>query len=257
MTAPLIARLDADVALERWDDIPAAELDSGTPVQNGYFYVDDKANGLMAGVWDCTAMTTVMAPYPVNEFMILLDGEVTMIEENGRETLVRAGESFIIPKGLPCRWRNDVYVKKFFVIFEDKSGRIHTDIGKFGVIKPDPQGMLAPAAPPAADSLLGPVPDWSDHTWFTDATGQWRVGTWRSTAFHRKPETIARHELMHILEGSVTLPDGKGGTQRFAAGDTLMAPLGAMYEWDSAEPVRKLYCSFTPDAAAARAAVTE
>lgn len=36
-----------------------------------------------------------------------------------------------------------------------------------------------------------------------------------------------------------------------------MAPLGASYEWDSAEPVRKLYCSFTPNAAAARAAVAE
>jgi uncharacterized cupin superfamily protein len=253
MTAPLIERFDANVALERWDEIPAEEVESGSPVQNGYIYVDDKENGLMAGVWDCTAYTTVMAPYPVNEFMILLEGEVTMIEKNGRETLVRAGESFIIPKGLPCRWKQDVYVKKFFVIFDDKSGMIHTDIDKVGVIKPDPLGRLAPAAPPPADTLLGSVPDWSDHTWFTDATGQWTVGTWRSTAFHRKPGPIARHELMHILEGAVTLPDGKGGTQRFAAGDTFMAPLDAMYEWDSAETVRKLYCSFVPDAAAARA----
>jgi hypothetical protein len=31
-----------------------------------------------------------------------------------------------------------------------------------------------------------------------------------------------------------------------------MVPLGARYEWDSAEPVRKLYCSFVPDAAAGR-----
>ena len=61
MTAPLIERFDANVALERWDDIPAAELDSGNPVQNGHFYVNDAANGLMAGVWDCTAMTTAMA----------------------------------------------------------------------------------------------------------------------------------------------------------------------------------------------------
>jgi uncharacterized cupin superfamily protein len=256
MTAPLIERFDANVALERWDDIPAAELESGTPVQNGHFYVNDEANGFMAGVWDCTAMTTVMAPYPVNEFMILLDGEVMMIEESGRETLVRAGESFIIPKGLPCQWKQPGYVKKFFVIFDDKSGADPAGVAGFRVIKPDSQAALAPADPPAAETLLGPVPDWRTHTWFTDATGQWRVGTWRSTAFHRKPETIARHELMHIVEGAVTLPDGQGGTQRFAAGDTLMAPLGASYEWDSAEPVRKLYCSFTPNAAA-RAAVAE
>ena len=257
MTAPLIEHFDANVALERWDDIPAAELDSGNPVQNGHFYVNDAASGLMAGVWDCTAMTTVMAPYPVNEFMILLDGEVTMIEENGRETLVRAGESFIIPKGLPCQWKQPGYVKKFFMIFDDKSGADPAGVAGFRVIKPDSQAALAPAGPPAAETLLGPVPVWRAHSWFADATGQWTVGTWQSSAFHRKPETIARHELMHIIEGAVTLPDGNGGTQRFTAGDTLMAPLGAIYEWDSAEPVRKLYCSFTPDAASARAAVAE
>jgi len=250
MTAPIIERFDANVALQRWDDIPAADLESGTPVQNGHFYVNDEANGLTAGVWDCTAMTTVMAPYSVNEFMILLEGEVTMIEASGRETTVRAGESFIIPKGLVCQWKQPGYLKKFFVIFDDKSGADPARVADFKVIKPDPQAALTPADPPAADTLLGPVPDWSDHTCFTDATGQWTVGLWRSTAFHRKPGPIGRHELMHLLEGAVTLPDGKGGTRRFAAGDTLMAPLGAFYEWDSAEPVRKLYCSFTPNAAA-------
>lgn len=250
MAAPLIERLDANVALERWDDIPAAGLESGTPVQNGHFYVNDEANGLTAGVWDCTAMTSVMAPYPVNEFMILLEGEVTMVEADGRETRVRAGESFIIPKGLVCQWKQPGYVKKFFVIFDAKSGADPAGVADFKVIKPDPQAALAPADPPAADTLLGPVPEWSSHDCFTDATGQWTAGVWRSTAFHRKPGPIGRYELMHLLEGSVTLPDGKGGAQRFAAGDTLIAPLGAFYEWDSAEPVRKLYCSFTPDAAA-------
>ena len=248
MTAPMIARFDANVTLERWDDVPAAELESGTPVQNGYFYVNDETTGLMAGVWDCTAMTTVMAPYSVNEFMILLEGEVTMIEEDGRETLVRAGESFIIPKGRVCQWKQPGYVKKFFVIFDDKSGADPTGVANFQVQKIDPQAALSPAVPPAADTLQGPVPEWSDHDCFVDATGQWSVGHWRSTAFHRKPENIGRHELMHIVEGSVTLPDGKGGTQRFSAGDTLMVPLGAQYEWNSAEPVRKLYCSLVPKA---------
>ena len=49
---------------------------------------------------------------------------------------------------------------------------------------------------------------------------------------------------------------GRLSLSLWRAGDTLMVPLGAAYEWDSAEPVRKLYCSFTPDAAA-RAAGAE
>ncbi|MBE9555434.1 MAG: DUF861 domain-containing protein [Proteobacteria bacterium] len=249
MTAPLITRLDANVTLDRWDDMPAGDLESGSPVQHGYYYVDDKENGLTAGVWDCTAHTGVMAPYPVNEFMILLEGELTMIEEGGRETLVRAGESFIIPKGLVCQWKQPGYIKKFFVIFDDKSGMDPTGVANFQILKPDPQGALSPAAPPPADILLGPVPEWSDNISFTDATGQWTAGVWHSTAFHRKPGNITRHELMHILEGAVTMPDGQGGTQRFAAGDTFMAPLGAFYEWDSDEPVRKLFCSLTPNTA--------
>ena len=249
MTAPIIERFDANVALQRWDDIPAAEVESGSPVQNGHIYVNDQANGLIAGVWDCTPYTTVMAPYSVNEFMILLEGELTMVEENGRETHIRAGESFIIPKGLRCQWVQEVYLKKFFVIFDDKSGMKNAPGEQFRVIKPDPQGALAPAAPPAADTLLSPVPEWRDHTCFTDATRQWTVGVWQSSAFHRKPGPIGRHELMHLLEGSVTLPDGKGGTQRFVAGDTFMVPLGAFYEWDSSETVRKLFCSLTPSAA--------
>lgn len=248
MTTPLIARLDANQTMTRWDDIPASALESGTPVQNGHYYVNDEARGLTAGIWDCTAMTSLMEPYSVNEFMILLEGEVTMIEEDGRETVVRAGESFIIPKGRVCQWKQSGYVKKFFVIFDDKSGADPTGVANFQVQKIDPHATLSPAAPPAADTLQGPVPEWSDHDCFVDATGQWSVGHWRSTAFHRKPENIGRHELMHIVEGSVTLPDGQGGTQRFTAGDTLLVPLGAMYEWDSAEPVRKLYCSLVPSA---------
>jgi uncharacterized cupin superfamily protein len=64
----------AETGLVRWPDIPPEALTAGTPVQRGHTYFEDKAIGLSAGVWDCTAMTTRLEPYSVNEFMIVLEG---------------------------------------------------------------------------------------------------------------------------------------------------------------------------------------
>ncbi|MCW5738520.1 MAG: hypothetical protein KIS73_30640, partial [Enhydrobacter sp.] len=50
-------RFDPEQPLETWEPIPPSELESGEPVQRGHLYIDDKARGLTAGVWDCTAMT--------------------------------------------------------------------------------------------------------------------------------------------------------------------------------------------------------
>ena len=95
----------AGQGLARWEDIPADTLTAGTPVQHGHSYLDAKELGLSAGVWDCTPMTTKFAPYPVHEFMLVLEGAVTIVEAGGRETTIRAGESFILPKGLNCAWK--------------------------------------------------------------------------------------------------------------------------------------------------------
>lgn len=245
MAAPRISLFDPNVPLALWDEIPAADLESGAPVQHGHYYLPPDAYGMQAGVWDCTAMTTRAGPYSVNEFMLILEGEVHMLEADGTRTAIGPGESFIIPKGTDCQWIQPGYVRKFFVIFDDPSGKLVEPAAR-RVIKIDPKAPLAPADAPDPATLIGPAPEWRDNTLFTDATGQWTVGIWHSTPFHRQPGPINRHELMHLLEGAVTLPDGEGGTKRYAAGDSFLVPLAAHYEWDSAEPVKKIFCSFTP-----------
>ena len=97
----------------------AADLKSGSPQQRGRLYFNAPDIGLSAGVWDCTAFEGTMAPYSVDEFMILLEGSVTVTEANGRVTRVEAGEAFVIPRGLDCAWQQDGYVRKIFVIYEN------------------------------------------------------------------------------------------------------------------------------------------
>jgi len=248
MTNSEIIRFDANAVLERWPDFPPEEVAEGAPVQRGRMWIDDKARGLNAGIWDCTPMVSHWMDYPVNEYMIVLEGEVTIVEPT-RETTIKAGESFILPKGLRCIWKQPHYMKKFFVIFDDAAERAKREGLK--VIKPDPHVALAPATPTGADLLISGNPRQNAHEFFEDASGQWTVGFWDTTAYHRKLIDFSRHELMHLLEGSVTMIDDEGRGQTFKAGDTFFVPLGNRNEWKCDGYLKKIYCIFQPKAAAA------
>lgn len=257
MTVPQITRFEprgpAGTGMPRLEDIPAELLIAGEPVQHGHGYLEVPEIGLSAGVWDCTAMTTRTGSYPVNEFMLVLEGGVTIAEPNGRETTISAGQSFILPKGLECSWKQAGYMRKFYVIFDDASGMAAADPASLSVILPDPRARLAPIEVDPAP-IVGPLPTQHLRSWHTDPTGQWSVGTWDATPYTRKVAPSNRYELMHLLEGSVTLEDGQGNAQTFRAGDTFLVPFGAPNGWRSTEYVRKFYCSFTPKIAVGAAA---
>jgi uncharacterized cupin superfamily protein len=183
--------------------------------------------------------------YPVNEFMTVLEGEVVIVEED-RSVSIKAGESFLIPKGLRCRWTQASHVRKFFVIFDDASGLRNE--GPLRTIKIDPAVALAPSTPPAPEMLLSAVPVQHTHDCFTDATGQLNIGLWDTTGYHRKLIDFPRHELMCLLEGSVEFADADGRTQRFKAGDTFFVPLGTPNSWKSEGYLRKIFVIFQPKA---------
>lgn len=246
MPKPEIIRFYAGAAMESWPDYPESEIASGSRAQRGHVWIDDKARGLSAGIWEAEANASHWTNYPVNEFMLVLEGEVVIVEETG-ETRIGSGESFIIPKGLRCKWTQKNRVKKFFVIFDDSSGAVNP--GPLGVMKIDPKVRLEPSTPPSADILHSPVPIQQAHEYFEDATGQITVGVWDTTGYHRKLIDFPRHELMHLLEGAVTFTDDKGGTQTFRAGDTFFVPLGTPNAWKSEGYLRKIYCIFQPQKA--------
>ncbi len=94
--------------------------------------------------------------------------------------------------------------------------------------------------------LHSPVPIQHAHEFFEDATGQFTVGIWQTTGYHRKLINFPRHELMHLLEGEVTMLDGEGGEQTFKAGDTFFVPMGTPNAWKSEGTLKKIYCIFQP-----------
>lgn len=251
MNVEQVTRFDHDVELEEWEAMDAGDLESDVPVQRGHFYLNDEKIGLMTGVWDCTAFTGKMGAYPVDEFMYLLEGSVTMELEDGTSTTVSAGESFIIPKGLVCKWIQTGYVKKYFVIYTGREGVVHDNPAQYGIMTPKPADATTPIVINDTSRIIGAVPEQTNHAYYTDATGQFSVGMWRSSAFERPVFEFDHYDLMCILEGEATVSDGADNVNICKTGDGVFVPEGANYKWQCDVPVTKVYCAFTPKAAEA------
>ena len=242
MSKPSIIPFDPAAALVPWDDFPEGEIVAGSNKQNGLVLFEDKARGLSAGIWEQEANESRWLDYPVNEYMLVLEGEVVIVEED-RTVSVKAGQSFVIPKGLRCRWTQPGHVRKFFVIHDDASGLANA--GPLRTLVIDPKAKLEPSPPPPPDMLTTPQPVQHAHEVFADATGQLSIGQWDTTGYTRKLIDFPRHELMHLLEGSVTMIDDKGEEQTFRAGDTFV-PLGTPNSWKSEGYLRKIFVIFQP-----------
>ncbi len=241
-----------DVGLVEWEQIPPESLESGNPVQSGHVYFTDDTGQLTSGVWHCTPMVGKFGPYDVNEFMLVLDGAITIRDENGSEQTINAGESFVIPKGTPLSWIQTGDVLKFWVIFDDKSGATLTP-DKLTMRTIDTTGALNPVGEQDTSRYVGGVPDQGIRIFFEDVTRQMLVGVWQTSEMHTKPAPFPRNELMHILEGEVTITDGTGKARTYCAGDTFMVPKGSIYQWDSVGTVRKIFCIFQAQESAMQA----
>lgn len=53
-------------------------------------------------------------------------------------------------------------------------------------------------------------------------------------------------EVIHVLEGSVIIEDGKGTRKRLQAGDTFLFPAGSRYHWTVADYIRKVAFLHSP-----------
>lgn len=241
MPKPSVIPFRRSIPLDDWPPYPDSEIASGARGCRGKFLFADETSGLMAGVWEAEANIGRWVDYPWHEVVIVLDGEVVMAEPD-RETVIGPGEAFVIAKGTRCAWHQAGYVRKFFMAFA--SGPAANDRG--GVFKFDPQATLDPSTPPAPEMLHSPVPVQHARSYYTDPSGQFSAGLWDTTGYHRKLIDFPRHELMHLIEGSVTFTDAEGRSQTFNAGDTFFVPCGTPNSWKSEGYLRKIYCILQP-----------
>ncbi len=230
--------------LVRWPEMSPDGIVTAAPVEHGHQYYADPTGQLTAGLWTCTPYEERMGPYAVDEFMLLLEGSVTLAYEDGSEETFSAGEAFVIPKGTVCAWRQETDVRKFYLILDD--GEPATAISGGRALRLDPATELPEITQQDPARYTGEVPRMWQWNAVTGAGGQWLAGIWQATSLELVPATIARSEFAHLLEGEAEIVNGDGEVFAAKAGDSFLVPVGMGYQWRHSGTVRKLFCSFTP-----------
>ena len=249
MTSPRIIKLDADgpgsTGLIRMELDPA-DFQSDLPDQFWHVYHEDEAIGLYVGVWTTTSMQETFGPYPGNEFMCLLEGQVSMMNENNQPTVVNPGETFCIRNGVPTSWKQVGSAHKLFVIYAPPDGPAPAiGAGEAGiqVLRPNelsPHMVTLETTAPFDTGEHRPVQ--KDANCFRSDDGKMTAGMWESTPFESAMAPFPCHEFVQLLEGSISITEEAGNVCSFSAGDVFFIPRGSICSWKVIEPVRKLYC---------------
>lgn len=217
--------------LEQWEEMNPDNLVSGTPVQRGYLCDEIADQGYIAGVWDCTAFVDHPSPYGVDEFMYLLDGSVIMGMPDGTEVEVKAGEAFVIPKGLQCQWKQPGYVRKIFMILDRAEAKPACNLALERVTVPD---LSAP------DNAQGITTSRTD---FVNAAGNMRVSVSAHGAVTSAASPAPENQVIYVLDGTLKLThDGK--TETYAKNEAVYLPQGCVTGWQTEDGTRLLVSSY-------------
>lgn len=217
-----------------WAPIDPATLVAGEPVQRGHIYHQDAREGYLAGVWDCTAFTEPMQPYGVDEFMFLLEGSLVMSMPDGTDHRLKAGQGFVIPKGLICQWTQEGYLRKFFMILDPKPPTIAHNPSLQRITVPD---LVI------ADLGSGSTPVEVGRVDFVNASGSMQVGLRDCAACDFAALPITQNLLLQVVAGDLTLT-GADGPQTFKEGDTAYIAAGGTLRWQTADGTRLLQASY-------------
>ena len=220
---------------------PAETLDCPEPQQFRHHYFHDLAHKFRAGVWGSSAFATKLVTQKSHELVLVAEGEVIMVDEDGRESVFGVNDCFIIPGGMKRRWIHRDLAIVYFVSYEDGQ---NFDNPRLVVV--DPNAALTPSPPPAPDVLLTPTPTTNINVAYECPSKVWSGGVWSATPYHRKQVPFPRYEFMHLLDGEVSFTHQNGETKSFKKGDSFLVPPGVVADWHNTVNVRKIFSVFRP-----------
>lgn len=246
----------ADSGLEKMD-LDAADFQSELPEQYVHVYYEDEDLGLSVGVWTTTTMQEAFGPYPGDEFMWVLEGQVSMVDGDGNQTLVKPGETFYIRNAIPISWKQEGFLRKFYMTFADPNAstpQIDSADGGVRVLRADElQAGMQKMETTEPLVIVGEKPVQHDNVLFTNDAGNMYIGMWDSTALDSEMRPFPWHEMVQLLEGEVTITEADGSRHLFKAGDVFFIPMGTVCKWQTHGYVKKFYSILEPGGSGAEA----
>ncbi len=219
-----------------------ADFQSPAPAQHLHVYYTEPEIGLNVGVWDTTTMQEAFGPYPGDEFIWVLEGVFKMIDVDGKAIEVNEGESVCFRNAIPISWKQDGYLKKFYITFRDPNAdTLELSSAKNGVLILNRDAELIPGKANNLFEIDGQKPLQREQVVFTNDTGNMFVGVWDSEAMLSKMRPFPTHEFVQMLEGEVTVTEQDGRAQTFVAGDCFFVPKGTVCSWKIDRYVKKYF----------------
>lgn len=218
-----------------------ADFQSPLPEQNVHVYYSNPDRGLTVGVWDTTTMQEAFGPYPGDEFVVVLDGEFSMLDGDGKGVPAKKDQLVAFRSGSPVSWKQDGYLKKFYLTLNDpKTPQPDLASADSGIILMDPNYVLIDA-----DALPTPAGDpvEREREFFTNDDKTMIVGLWDSQASKGKMAPFPAHEIVFMIEGEVTIHEPDGISQTFVAGDAFFVPKGTQCRWEIPTYIRKYFAA--------------
>lgn len=241
--AMIVYRPGAKVPESQLVDL-GAPADLGGTVLNGdpriSARVDYAGAGVLAGVFQATR-GKVRIHFPFTEHATILDGEVELTDQWDNNAVLGPGDSYFISQGSVILWdvRAQAVQKTFFnrtvaddspapmTVYRAGEGILQTDMVDLG--PPEALGGTVLSGDPAISARV-------DHQ-----SGPATAGVFQAT---RGDVQVAFPFTEHatVTEGSVTLTDETGATERLDPGDTYLIKQGSSIRWEVAK--RRVQKSF-------------
>lgn len=191
-------------------------------------------DGVSAGLVSFSGEAVIDA-FPHSETLVVHAGHVRL--SSAEQTLdLSVGSSAVIGRGTRLRVQASAGSVWAFCAVDQADAPACP-----GLTMLDRHTLLNPSAAPEPQILIGPTPQCRALNLFDDAVTELRIGLWDSTPYARHGRPHKLHELMHLLEGRVTLQDNEGGEVTVNTGDTVFVAKGAPCAWTSTVYVRKVY----------------
>lgn len=223
--------------LEIWPPMDVSNLVSGEPVQKGHLCDEDESEDYSVGVWDCTAFVDQPGPYPVDEFMLLLEGSVVMAMPDGEEITVSAGEAFVIPKGLDCQWKMPETVRKIFMILDGASPGQASNLSLKRVTTLSQKDLIN-------GSGVSEMAVSTRTTHFLNHDRRMSVYTESFAAGLHGPAPSATRQIVHVAAGLVAFSEDPA--HRFSAGQSFYLHPGNKLNWQIEAGTQLLVSTCTP-----------
>lgn len=227
------------IDLKSWALDAVADSPAGDPFIAGRraLHLDD--GPVTAGALRLRPGAGQVAGQAADEFLHVVAGAVSL-EVGAQQFELAAGQSIAIASGAAFGWR---CTQPTVLIYLRHAATAAASAGAFAM---DPATDRKPSGAPLAELLTTPTPHCRNHTQYASADGAFVCGVWDSTPYARHAMTYGHHELMHLLEGAVTLADDAGEMATFAEGDVVLVRRGARCSWFSDCHVTKVFAIYRP-----------